>query len=192
MATNPDDPTTPVACAAPKAPDLNADSCDPSLNYGPISNIYIGTDDPTAVFASDPPLATEIETRLALPLTDVKAVRLLIGTMTFGTANTATENFNGIDYPKPSIRNFPVETKDTSDKNYEFARSTQKGGYKGRVWGVSQDGQFIYGGINGLPGVLVLNNELNTDFTGINSIKGNLSVKGFFDPKRSASPVPAV
>lgn len=192
MATNVDDPTIPVACAAPKAPDLNADSCDPQLNYGPISNEYIGTDDPTAVMATDPPTALEIETRLALPLTDPKAIRLLIGTMTFGSANTATENFNGIDYPKPSIRKFPVETKDTGDKNYEFARQTQKGGYKCRIWGVSQDSQFWYGGINGIQGVLTLNNELSTDFTGVNSIKGELSVKGFFDPKRSASPVPAV
>ena len=191
MATNVDDPTIPVACAAPKAPDLNADSCDPQLNYGPISNEYIGTDDPTAAFAAAPTKA-EIDRRLALPLTDVQAIRLLIGTMTFGTANTATEQFNGIDYPKPTLRKFPVETKDTSDKNYEFARQTQKGGYKCRVWGVSQDSQFWYGGQNGIQGVLTLNNELNTDFTGVNSIKGELSVKGFFDPKRIASPVVAV
>lgn len=191
MAINIDDPTLPAACGPPQAPDLNASSCNPALNFGPISNIYIGTNDPTAAFTATP-LAADIQTRLALPLTDVKALRLLIGTMTFGTATPATETFNGVNYPKPTILEYPVETKDTGDKNYEFARSTQKGGLRCRVFGVSQDSQFWYGGLNGINGVLTLGNELNPDFTGINSIKGKLSVKAYFDPKRIPSPVPAV
>ena len=60
------------------------------------------------------------------------------------------------------------------------------------MYGVSQDSQFWYGGQNGMQGVLTLNNELNTDFTGVNSIKGELSMKGFFDPKRLPSPMVAV
>lgn len=191
MAANSDDPTALVACADPQAPDINGSSCEAELHYGLISNLYITTQDPTAVFSAAP-TATEIETRLALPLTDPKAMRLLIGEMTFGTANAQTEPFNGRNVPKPGTRDFPVETKDTSDKNYEFMRQTENGGYPARVYGVSSDGKFWFGGQNGIFGTLQLGYELGTDFSGVHKIKGTLSTRSQFSPKRIASPVPAV
>jgi hypothetical protein len=62
---NADDPTIPLACAAPAVPTLNADTCEPELNYGPISNLYITQ----APFAATP-TALEIARRLALAATD--------------------------------------------------------------------------------------------------------------------------
>jgi hypothetical protein len=112
--------------------------------------------------------------------------------MTLGGGTPAFEDFNGKKYPKPTDRELPVSTKDTNPLNYEFARTTQKGGYSGRVYGVSNDSKYWYGGVNGISGSLVLNNVLPEDFNAAATITGTLTTRGFFDPKRIASPVPAV
>lgn len=191
MAVNTDDPTIPAACAPRQAPDLNAAACSEELNFGLVSNAYLGTQDPTAVFAALP-TALEVTRRLGLPLTDVQALRLLICEMTFGTSSPQSEPYNGRNVPKPSPREFPVETKDTGDKNYEFMRQTEAGGYPVRVFGVSSDGKYWFGGQNGIMATVQLGYELGTDFTSVHKIKGTLSTKSRFTPKRLPSPVPAI
>ena len=106
MPVNIDDPTIPAACAPRLAPDLNAAVCSEELNYGLISNLYIGTQDPLGAFVA-PPTAVEIARRLALPLTSQEALRLLIGEMTFGTASPQTEPFNGRNVPAPGMPGMP-------------------------------------------------------------------------------------
>jgi hypothetical protein len=194
MPVNPDDPQIPVGCVAQPLPDTASDLCTPEFNYGPIRNLYFTR----APFAAVP-TAAEIERRLGLfdtdPTDDEAMTGPFVAAVSFGTATRATEEFNGIDYAKPSKRAFKVLTKETSQKNIDLAELTAKGGLRTRAYGVDS-GNYWWGGQTGLghsSGVLVLDAVVPEGFDAAQTIEGTFTTAlGFFTGKRMPSPVPVV
>lgn len=192
MAVNPDDPTTPTSCATATLPDVSFDLCAPTLNFGFIRNLYVFK----KPFAATPTAIT-VAAALAAYATDPDdedAAVLLVVEMSGGNDGGGNvERYNGQDIPRPGDLTYNVTIKDTSTKNWEFARTTQKGGYPGYFYGVDSNGNW-FGGQNGIFGHarLILRGQIPTDENGLQSITGTIKGRGFFDPKRIVSPVPLV
>jgi len=196
MAVNPDDPTIPVACEDQTLPAgvAVADGCfQPELNYGPIRNLYYTR----APFAAVP-TAAEITRRLALFDTDPTDPEAMVGPIvaqvSLAPATPASDRINNIDYVKPADISFDVSIFNTSQAQYEFMRTSQKGGKQGYFYGVDSTPYWI-GGQTGLTGgISSFNARYNwpADETALQSITGTIAGKGFFDPKRIASPVAVV
>ncbi len=197
MATlNPDDPTLIATCAAGTLPSaISVGDCwDPTLNYGPGTNLYMSfTPFPDAVApATDAVTTASITTKLAA--TDAqKMVGPLIGQFTLAPGTEATDRLNGRYFPKPSELSMACAISDTSKANYDFARSTQKGGLVAHFWIVDRNGNF-FGGQNGIFGnqaVLALRLTMPTDELALQTLNGSIKALGFFDPQRTVSPIAA-
>jgi hypothetical protein len=192
MPINPDDPTLGALCAPapPPAGVGDADCVDPTLNYGPIVNLYIFGQP----FATTP-TAAQIATLLAAdPTTDPWGAGPLICQISKTPATGTPTRYNGRDIPAPVDLSYAVTIQDTKDANYEFARTTQKGGRSGYYYGVDKNGNW-FGGQNGMTGGqgrLTLNSNLPTDENGLQTLTGTITGKGFFDDKRIVSPVPVL
>lgn len=195
MAVNADDPTIPLNCEDAGLPaGVSAGECFvPELNYGPIRNLYYTR----APFAA-PPTALEITRRLALFGTDPTDPEAMVGPIvaqvTLAPPQEQVDRINGLDYPKPTDLSFGLTIFNTSQAQYEFMRGTQKGGTQGYFYGVDSAPYWV-GGQNGLTGgKSILSSRYNwpADETALQTITGTIKGRGFFDPKRIASPVPVV
>jgi hypothetical protein len=191
MPVNPDDPILTALCA-PAAPPVGVgdkDCADPTLNYGPIVNLII-TGQPFQTF----PTATQLATLFAAdPATDPWAV-LLIAQVSKSPATGTSNRYNGRDIPAPADLSYAVTIQDTKDANYEFARTTQKGGRAGYYYGIDANNNW-FGGLNGMTGGqarLLLNSTLPTGEKDLQTLNGTITGKGFFDDKRQPSPIPAL
>jgi hypothetical protein len=183
--SNVDDPAAVTDCAtAPLPAGVSAADCyAPERNYGPIRNLYY-TRTPFAAA----PTAVEIARRLALFDSDPTDPEAMVGPI------VAQVSINGINYPKPADISFDVTIFDTSEAQYDFMRSGQKGGSNGYFYGVDSAPYWI-GGQNGLIGgrsALFSGYNWPTDETALQTITGNISGLGIYDAKRIASPVPVV
>ena len=192
MAATSDDPDFPTSCAdfALPAGVSAADCFLPELNYGPIRNLYYTR----APFAA-PPTLLEITRRLALFTTDPTDPEAMIGPLVAQVSKSrgtpAFDRVNSRNYPKPADIAFDVTISDTNQAQYEFMRSTQHGGAPGYFYGVDSRPYWL-GGQNGLTGSeSSFSSGYNwpTDETALQTITGQISGFGFFDPKRIASPV---
>ena len=194
MAVNPDDPTLAVACAdTPLPTGVAAGACyQPELNYGPGSNLYWKKTPFTAA-----PTASSFAAALAMPTTGTAGpdmVGPVIGEYSTATPSEQTDRVNGIDVPKPTDLLLNIKISDTRTELYEMARSSQKGGLRGYYYVVDRNG-YIYGGQNGIFGgkaLMFLRNNLPAGETDLHTITGTVKGRGFFDLKRSVSPVPVV
>lgn len=195
MPANPDDPTLPIGCADSALPaGVSATDCAiPERNYGPIRNFYY-TRKPFAA----PPTAVEIARRLALFTTAPSDPEAMIGPLvaqvSLAPASPQVDRINQINYPKPTELSFAVTIFDTNQAQYDFMRTTQKGGTQGYFFGVDSAPYWI-GGQTGLTGgKSILSSRYNwpTDETALQTITGTITGKGFFDPRRIPSPVPVV
>lgn len=194
---NVDDPVTSTDCEDATLPaGVSAPDCYvPERNYGPIRNLYY-TRKPFAA----PPTAAEISRRLALftadpTTTDPEAmVGPIVAQVSKARGTPAFDRINGVNYPKPADVSFDVTIFDTSQEQYEFMRSGQKGGSNGYFYGVDTAPYWI-GGQNGLIGgrsSLFAGYNWPADETALQTITGNISGLGIFDPKRIPSPVAVV
>lgn len=192
---NVDDPASVADCADATLPaGVSAPDCYiPERNYGPIRNLYY-TRSPFAA----PATAVEIARRLALFTTDPTDPEAMVGPIVAQVSKArgtpAFDRINGINYPKPADISFDVTIFDTSEAQYDFMRSGQKGGSNGYFYGVDSAPYWI-GGQNGLIGgrsALFSGYNWPTDETALQTITGNISGLGIYDPKRIASPVPVV
>jgi hypothetical protein len=191
MAINVDDPTIAGLCE-PTPPPVgvgDADCVEPTLNYGPIVNLIM-TGQPFAAI----PTAAQLATLFAAdPTTDPWAKRLIAQISKTPTTGTPTR-YNGRDIPAPADQSYAVTISDTKDENYEFARTTQKGGRAGYYYGIDANNNW-FGGLNGMTGGqarLLLNSNLPTDEKGLQTLTGTIAGKGFFDDRRFPSPIPAL
>ncbi|MGI4864143.1 MAG: hypothetical protein ACRYFZ_09500 [Janthinobacterium lividum] len=195
MAASPtaDDPEYATSCADYELPaGVSAADCFvPELNYGPIRNIYYTR----APFAA-PPTALEIARRLALFTTDPTDPEAMVGPivaqLTLAPATDQVDRINSIDFPKPTDLSFGLTIFDTNQAQYEFMRSSQRGGIPGYFYGVDSTPYWV-GGQNGLTGgESRYNARYNwpADENALQTITGTIKGRGFFDPKRIPSPVP--
>lgn len=191
MALNTDDPNLPTDCENFDAPDTDFDpTCATAYQSGPFTRLMVGNEPLVADPSTTAGLAaalTEITTRLALPATDKQALRILDpvrGNMP-ATAPT-TVSVDGFQIPTPTPRNLPFTVSQLTDKNYEFVRTTN-GGRIGLYWPMTN--KFMYGGQNGIKGLLQLSNVVPAEEGGLHSATGNLSYTSLFDPKRTNAPV---
>ncbi len=187
MPVNTDDPTVPVGCeAATLPPGIAAEDCfQPELNYGYASDLY---------WSSQPFSAAVTATNFAAALTAGTMIGPIIGEYTSANPTDQVERINGIDFPKPTDLVFNVTIRDTSQANYDMARTTQTGRQQGYFFLLDKNG-YIYGGQNGICGgrsTIVLRNVLPAGETDLHTITGTIKGRGFFDPVRSAAPVPYV
>ena len=184
MAVNPDDPTQPAGCVADDLPTLTPAECyQPELNYGYASDLY---------WSSQPFDALPTATSFAAALTAGTLIGPLIGEYSNASPTDQVERVNGVDIPKPTDLVFNVTIRDTSQENYDIARSTQKGRQQGYFFLLDKNG-YIYGGQNGICGgrsTIVLRNLLPAGETDLHTITGTIKGRGFFDPVRSLAPVP--
>jgi hypothetical protein len=189
MPVNPDDPEIPVGCEDVALFDAESDLCTPELNYGPIRENYFTN----AAFAA-PPTAVEITRRLALPVDDPEAMTgPFVAAVSTNTGARATEEFNGKLYAKPSRREFPVTTKETSQKNVALADRSAKGGIATRMFGIDSSGYWHGGqtGMGGGIGNLVLDLVIPDGFDTAQTITGTFTTGlGYFRGKRILSPIP--
>ena len=195
MATvNPDDPRIAVACTDVALPTgIAAGDCYvPELNYGPGTNLYYAK----KPFDADP-TALSFAAALAPPTSGTAGpdmVGPIIGEYSTNAGQTASDRVNGVDIPKPGALEVAVKISDTRSELYEMARTSQKGGLSGYFYIVDRNG-YIYGGRNGVFGGkarLFLHNILPGGEFDLHTITGKISGYGFFDMRRSASPVPVV
>lgn len=191
MPVNVDDPTIAGLCE-PTPPPVgvgDADCAEPVLNYGPIVNLIMTGQPFTAI-----PTATQLATLFAAdPKTDPWAKRM-IAQISKTPGTPATTEYNGRKIPAPTDLTYTVAIQDTKDENYEFARTTQKGGRAGYYYGIDANGNW-FGGLNGMTGGqarLLLNSTLPTGAADLQTLNGTITGRGFFDDRRFPSPIPPI
>lgn len=185
MATNVDDPTLPVGCEDATAPDVLFDECTPELNSGYLREMLVTH----APFVATPTAAV-IATREALAATDPLAIRRFKVEASLGAPTDKSVRYDGVDYPIPGDNEIPVTIKETNQKNYEFARTTQKG-YKAYFYFIDMAGTYWYGGQNGIGegnAVLKLSPVIGAGEDDLMTITGSVKYKGLFSPKRIPNP----
>jgi len=195
MAVNPDDPTVAIGCDDVTLPTGVASAPDcfkPELNYGPMRNGYYTRAPFDAV-----PTAAEISRRLGLfdtaPDDPEAMIGPLVWTLSKQRGTPQFDRVNGVNFPKPAEISFDVTIQDTKQAWYDWMRSTQQGGVPGYFYGV--DNKYWVGGQRGLiggPSSFSCGYNWPADETALQTITGNISGFGFYDPKRIPSPVPTV
>lgn len=178
-------PLCPDNCDDPLA-EVDFDECAPEINLSEIKRIFIAKK--AAAPFTDWKLAPEWLERLDQSAVDVDTIRELtvIGDLPAGSNITkAISNGRTIQIGKDRTLNFTID--DVSDKNYEFARSTECGG-KYRYWFETMGGK-MYGGNKGILGTVVMDIILNRGTDEVETINGVATWRAKFSPERITSPI---
>lgn len=186
-----DDPTIPVDCADAVLPTgLERATCYvPELNFGSIREIYFAS----APFADGvSPVPTVVE--IAAQKTASKLIGPIVAQVSYTPPTDNVIRVDGQDYPRPTDLVANIVISNTTDAAVEFARTTQKGGLPGYLYGVDGNGNW-FGGRNGMLGgqtILTLRNNIPTGDDDVQTITGTAKRRGYFDSIRGASPVAAL
>lgn len=172
-------------CDEPLA-EVEFDDCAPAINLSEIKRVFIakGNAAPFATWTA----AAEWTDRLSQSGVEPDAIRELtvIGDMPAGSSVTKDIS-NGRKYVVGKDRTINFTIDDVSNKNYEFARSTECGG-KYRLWIETMGGK-MYGGNSGIKASVAMDIILNRGTDEIETIAGVATWRAKFSPERTESPI---
>lgn len=178
-------PTCPTDCTA-NLPVVKFSACAPSILLSEITKVYLGKYS-TQPF-TDVGLATEWTTRLNESAVTEDTIRPLtvIGDKP-AAAPIRKEISNGRTWTIGKDHTLNIRIDDVSDENYEFMRAAECGGQY-RVW-FETAGGYLYGGNEGIPATLDLNDVLAAGKDSIEELVGVLTWRAKFHPERVLSPI---
>lgn len=178
-------PLCPNDCDQPLA-EVEFDDCAPEINASEIKRVFMAKGNAAAFNNWAQP--QEWGERLSQAGTEQDAIRELtvIGDMPAGSG-VSKDISNGRKYiiGKDRTLNFTID--DVSNKNYDFARSTECGG-KYRLWFETMGGK-MYGGNKGIKATVVMDIILNRGTDEIETIAGVATWRAKFSPERVESPI---
>ena len=163
-------------CTPVALPEIKADFCSPNLNFGEIDKIYLGNNGNPFTDWSD---LNEWNTRIDnADVADATKIRMLhvIGD------KPATEK-NKVDFSQGrSVYTEPVHTiniriDETGDENYALIQWLEENaGQTVAMW--YQAGKYIYGGNEGIPTTLTLDDIIPESDEELNTFSGSASFEG--------------
>jgi hypothetical protein len=178
-------PVCPTSCSASLVP-VEFDECAPVLHYGEVSKIYIGEAN-SSIFSNVEDFA-EWTARLDDTGIVANAILTLI-TMGEVTAPDRTETplSGGRTIYSPGTYTLNFEVDETNDINYNFMLNSQCN-LKYKFWYETSDGM-LYGGNEGLEGVIKLNQPVPKSREEIIKLTGEIKWKSATDPLRCVMPI---
>lgn len=178
-------PTCPTDCTG-NLPATKSSKCAPSINLSEIVKIYVGKAN-TAPF-TDWTTATEWGTRLSESAVSADSIRPIpvIGDKPAG-APVRKDISNGRTIIIGKDHTLNVRVDDVSPENYEFMRNTECSGQY-VMWYETSAG-YLYGGNEGIPVTLDLNDVLASGKDSIEELVGTATWRAKFHPERVLSPI---
>ena len=180
-------PVCPTDCTG-LLPKVKSSKCAPVILLSEITRIFVTKYD--AAPFDDWKDASEWVERLSEDGVQPNAIRPLPVIGDKPAAAPVTKDIsNGRKYTVGKDHTLNVKVDDVSDENYEFMRNTECGG-QFRIW-FETAGGYLYGGNEGIPVTLVLNDVLASGKDSIEELVGTATWRAKFHPERTPSPIAA-
>lgn len=178
-------PICPTDCAG-TLPAVDFDLCAPEVHYGEITKIYVARAD--ADDFTDVDQLGEWTTRLTQTGTGDDDIRELTVIAELPEPEQSEVSISG-DRSVVGFKQFNIdlEIDETNDTNYEFLL-TYECDVQTKIWFETADG-LLYGGNEGLLGVLRLNNVIPRDRAEVAKFMGTFKWKSQHSPLRCVSPM---
>lgn len=166
-------------------PPVSFDNCDPNVDFGEISHIYVTGQ---GQFLSDWTDPTEWATRLddATEDDETKIRTLVVKGDLPPAESTEVEISNCRTYysPKKFTINFDVD--ETNITNHDFMRQIECGGLF-TIWFTS--GQYMYGGTRGIDVNIQMNANIGRGCQNLNLLSGMLKWQAKHSPEKIVNPL---
>lgn len=179
------DPVCPTDCSV-VTPAVDFSDCNPSINAAQIKNIYVTNPGYPLANWEDP---SEWAARVSNSSSTVSAIRryTVIGSKPRPTSTIKKISHDrSIAGTKQHVLNIKID--ETNDMNYEnIVRASECGGQR-QMWYETMGGK-LYGGNEGIPSSIVIDDVIVEDLEDIERFEGEITWSAKFHPERISSPI---
>lgn len=160
-------------CANVNLPIVDADFCAPNINFGQIDKIYLGYNgQPMADWTSLAEWTSRIDNATLADLTKIRELHVIADKPTAErTAVAFSQGRTAYATPNHTIN---VRVDETGENNYGLIQWLEdNAGQTIRIW--YQAGKYLYGGNEGVPATLSLNDVIPESDEELNTFQGTIT-----------------